>query len=61
MWNPKSLAVSLLLGLLIAGPLAALVLIALPEPLRGPVVPWTVAAVVVAVVLYIRRPGPDSA
>lgn len=48
--------VNVLVGLLLAGPLASLTLVVLPEEWRGPVVPWAVAAVAIAVVAFLRQP-----
>jgi hypothetical protein len=60
MWQVKTLFLNVLIGLLLAGPLAALALVALPEAWRGPAVPWTVAAIAVAVVTIVRRPQPPA-
>lgn len=56
MHKAKTLVVNVLVGLLLAGPLAALALVAMPERWRGPVVPWTVAVVSVALVALLRQP-----
>ena len=60
MWKLKTFFVNVLVGLLLAGPLAALALVALPEQWRGPAVPWAVVAVAVAVVAIVRRPKQPS-
>jgi uncharacterized membrane protein YccC len=60
MWKAKTFAVNVLVGLVLAGPLAALALVALPEQWRGPAVPWTVVALAVALVALVRRPKRQS-
>lgn len=55
MWTAKTFFLNVLVGLLLAGPLAALALVALPEQWRGPVVPWGVAALAVALVAIVRQ------
>ena len=60
MRKATSVFVSVLVGLLLAGPLAALTLVALPEPWRGPAVPWAVAALAVALVVFVRQPRRPS-
>jgi hypothetical protein len=49
-----------LVGLLLAGPLAALALVTLPERWRGPAVPWAVAALTIALVAFVRHPKRPS-
>jgi len=56
MSKARSLAVNVLVGLLLAGPLAALAVVALPERWGGPVVPWAIAAAAIALVAYLRQP-----
>ena len=56
MWKAKTFFLNVLVGLLLAGPLAALALVALPEPWRGPAVPLAVTAFAVGLVVIVRRP-----
>ena len=56
MSNTRTFVVNVLIGLLLAGPVAALVLISLPEQWRGPVVPWAIAAAAIALVAFLRQP-----
>lgn len=60
MWRATSVFVDVLIGLLLAGPLAALALVALPERWRGPAVPWAVAALAIVLVALARRAMPRS-
>ncbi len=60
MRNAKTVFVNVLVGLLLAGPLAALALVALPAGWRKPAVPWAVAALAIAVVVIVRQPRPPS-
>ena len=53
--------VTLAVGVLVAGPLAALVVALLPVAWRAPAVPWAVAAGVLAVVAGIRGVYPPDA
>jgi hypothetical protein len=50
-----SLLVSLLLGLLAAGPAAALAIVAVPAAWRGPLVPATVLACTVLAIAAVRH------
>ncbi|MCX6544304.1 MAG: hypothetical protein NTV05_07795 [Acidobacteria bacterium] len=60
MSKPTSVFVSVLVGVLLAGPLAALALVAVPEQWRGPAVPVTVVAVTIALVVFVRQPRRPS-
>ena len=55
MWKAKTFLADVLVGLLLAGPLAALAVAALPERWRGPAVPWAVGALAIALVVIVRR------
>lgn len=50
-----SFLVTLLLGLLAAGPVAALTIVALPGSWRGPLVPAAVAACTVLAIAAVRH------
>lgn len=50
-----SLLVSLLLGVLVAGPVSALALVVLPVRWRGPWVPWSVVLLMVGLVAAWRH------
>ena len=56
MSKTKHVLIDGLVGLLLAGPLAALALVALPEQWRGPAVPWAVLALAIGLVAILRRP-----
>ncbi|MEI6668777.1 MAG: hypothetical protein WCP29_11530 [Acidobacteriota bacterium] len=56
MQTVKAWATSIVIGVVAAGPFAALALVALPDDWRGPLVPWTVALIVVMLVVLIRQP-----
>jgi len=56
MSKATAVAVNVLVGLLLAGPVAALTLVVLPEKWRSPAVPWAVAAAAIALVAFLRQP-----
>jgi hypothetical protein len=61
MFDMKSFCISVCVGVLLAGPLASLVVVALPERWRSPLVPWAVAALTVALIVAVRRPKRPAA
>ena len=54
-------AVSLLVGVILAGPAAAVSLVLLPSAWRGPLVAWGVAVLVVGGVVVYRGVRPSVA
>jgi uncharacterized membrane protein YccC len=61
MSKATSVFINVLVGVLLAGPLAALALVAVPEQWRGPAVPLAVVALTIALVVFVRRPRWPSA
>ena len=54
-WRIRDILGSTLLGLLLAGPVAALALVAMPEDWRGPAVPSAAALSCIALVAVLRH------
>jgi hypothetical protein len=54
----KRWLISVVVAILVAGPMAAAALIALPDRYRGPWVPAAVAVLACGVVAGLRRSGP---
>ena len=54
-WHAKRLVSSVALGVLLAGPLAALGLVAAPAAWRGPAIPGGVLACTILFVVLFRR------
>jgi hypothetical protein len=57
----RSLLISVILGLVLAGPLTALVVVSLPDGWRIPAVPYLTASVTIAVIVAIRWDGKPPA
>lgn len=55
--KPGAAIVTLALGLLVAGPLAALALVAVPEAWQGPGIPLAAGVVAVLAVALVRHGG----
>jgi len=53
--NLWSLAGSVALGLLLAGPVAAVAVALLPSSWRSPAVPWLIAGCAVGLVIWLRH------
>jgi len=52
----RSLATSVAIGLVLAGPVAAIAVVSLPEDWRMPAVPYATAVGMVALVAWVRWP-----